>query len=75
MSVDLDGQSGRMTVRELQEDPVIQKMLMGANACLDAAGYTEHGQRHAGRVAELSSMILSELHYDERTCELAGIAA
>ena len=48
---------------------------MGANACLDAAGYTEHGQRHAGRVADLSSMILRELHYDERTCELAGIAA
>lgn len=75
MDLDLDGQSDRMTVRELQDDPFIQEMLIGANACLDAAGYTEHGQRHASRVADLSSMILRELHYDDRICELAGIAA
>ncbi|MDP6349354.1 MAG: HD domain-containing protein [Chloroflexota bacterium] len=66
---------GGLTVADLREDPFIQSLLTSANANLDAAGYTEHGQRHADRVSDLATRILTELGYAERTCELGGVAA
>lgn len=66
---------GGLTVADLREDPFIQSLLTSANANLDAAGYTEHGQRHADRVSDLSTQILTDLGYAERTCELGGVAA
>jgi uncharacterized protein len=69
------GSDGGLTVADLREDPFIQSLLTRANANLDAAGYTEHGQRHADRVSDLSTRILTDLGYAERTCELGGVAA
>ena len=72
------GESGSdrgLTVGDLREDPFIQSLLTSANANLDAAGYTEHGQRHADRVSDLSTRLLTDLGYAERTCELGGVAA
>lgn len=65
----------RITIADLRADDLIQGLLTGANTYLDAAGYTEHGQRHADRVSELAMMILRELGHGDRTCELGGVAA
>ena len=65
----------RITVDDLRADGFIQVLLTGANTYLEAAGYTEHGQRHADRVSDLATMILQELGHDDRPCELAGLAA
>ncbi|MBQ9898299.1 MAG: HD domain-containing protein [Ruminococcus sp.] len=46
-----------------------------ADSALEALGYTEHSFAHVERVAATSSMILTELGYDERTVELARIAS
>jgi metal-dependent HD superfamily phosphatase/phosphodiesterase len=71
-----DGPAGRgITVDDLRADAFIQGLLTSANTYLDAAGYTEHGQRHADRVSALATMILRELGHAERTCELGGVAA
>ncbi len=71
-----DGRDGaRITVDDLRADAFIQALLTSANTNLDAAGYTEHGQRHADRVSDLAIMILRDLGHPERTCELGGLAA
>lgn len=41
---------------------------------MNALGYTEHGFRHAGIVAETARTIIVELGQDERAAELAAIS-
>lgn len=48
--------------------------LQAANEQLNALGYTEHGFRHAGIVAETARSIIVDLGQDGRTAELAAIA-
>ncbi len=45
-----------------------------ADEALAEIGYTEHGERHVGLVANIARNILKRLGYSEREAELAAIA-
>lgn len=63
-----------VTLEIVRTDPEVDALIIQANAYLNALAYTEHGRRHASIVGETARDILRDLNYDERTCELAGIA-
>ncbi len=64
-----------VTYDGLQADKGVREMLLAADAQMEAIGYTEHGIRHAHKVAEVAGDILRRLgRYDERDIELAQIA-
>lgn len=64
-----------VTYEGLRADKDIREMLLAADAQMEAIGYTEHGIRHAHKVAEVAGDILRRLErYDEREIELAQIA-
>jgi len=64
-----------VTYEGLRADGDIREMLLAADAQMEAIGYTEHGIRHARKVAEVGGDILRRLErYDEREIELAQIA-
>lgn len=64
-----------VTYDGLRADGDIREMLLAADAQMEAIGYTEHGIRHAYKVAEVAGDILASLgRYDERDIELAQIA-
>ncbi len=63
-----------VTVAIVRQDPEVEALILEANAYLRALDYTEHGKRHAGIVSDMACGILTDLGYDERTGELAGIA-
>jgi len=63
-----------ITIKDIQENEDIKKLIKGANRMLDALGYTEHGIRHVSRVSKAASDILRELGYPARMVELAAIA-
>ncbi len=48
--------------------------LEAADAVMDTLGYTEHGPRHAKRVAKVARQILHELGFNDRLPELAALA-
>ncbi len=41
---------------------------------MNALGFTEHGQRHAGLVGAVAHKVLEDLAFSRRSCELANIA-
>jgi len=55
-------------------DPEVQSLIRNANRNLGAIGYTEHGFRHVGLVANIARNILKKMGFDERHQELAAIA-
>lgn len=59
------------TVRDDQE---VQSFIRQANKNLGVLGFTEHGFRHVGLVANISRNVLRLLGYDSRHQELAAIA-
>lgn len=63
-----------ITLETVRDDAEVDALILQANAYLRALEYTEHGRRHASTVALSARSILHDLGYDERTCELAGIA-
>jgi metal-dependent HD superfamily phosphatase/phosphodiesterase len=63
-----------VTIEDVRSDPEVIALLRQANQALQALGYTEHGQRHAGLVGNIASNILEHMDYPERTCQLAHIA-
>lgn len=64
-----------VTYAGLREDPVVRQLLDAADAQMEAIGYTEHGIRHASKVAQVAGDILQDLgRYDQRQVELARIA-
>ena len=63
-----------VTLDTVRRDPKIRALLEATNEQMNALGYTEHGFRHAGIVAETARSILASLGQDERACELAAIA-
>lgn len=66
---------GTVTYASLRADSVIREMLNAADAQMEAIGYTEHGIRHASKVADVAGNILEALgRYDARQIELARIA-
>jgi len=64
-----------VTFKYIRQNKDIETYISQADAALFTIGYTEHSKGHAERSAETASYILSELGHDERTCELAQIAA
>ncbi len=64
-----------ITYELIQKHPQVNALLEAGNAALGVLGFTDHGYAHAGFTAALAGDLLWKLEYDERTCELARIAA
>ena len=64
-----------ITYEYIKRNKDVQAYINSADAALSSIGYTEHSNAHVERAAASAYMILSTLGYDERTCELAQIAA
>lgn len=64
-----------VTYKYIKQNPDIMEYIRRADKALEAQGYTEHSFAHVERTAQVASMILEELGYDERTVELAKIAS
>ncbi len=58
----------------VRNDPEVQAFIHQANANLGVLGFTEHGLRHVGLVANIARNVMRLLDYDERHQELAAIA-
>ena len=68
-------QMSNVTYEYIRKNKDIQTYINYADAALNTIGYTEHSNAHVERAAATAYMILETLGYDERTCELAEIAA
>lgn len=64
-----------ITYEYIRRNKDIQTYINSADAALSTIGYTEHSNAHVERAAAAAYMILKTLEYDDRTCELAQIAA
>jgi uncharacterized protein len=72
-----DGQAGgkaSVTLDTVKSDPEVQAFIRNANRNLGVIGYTEHGFRHVGLVANIARNILKRMGFDRRQQELAAIA-
>ena len=75
--VSSDGQAGgkaSVTLDTVKSDPEVQAFIRNANRNLGVIGYTEHGFRHVGLVANIARNILKRMGFDRRQQELAAIA-
>jgi putative nucleotidyltransferase with HDIG domain len=59
---------------DIKKDEEVKILIDNTERQLAVLGYTEHGTRHTGIVAETAGKILSELGYDEKEVELAKVA-
>ena len=64
-----------MTFEDIRNNEEIKVYIKQADMSLVALGYTEHSFAHVTKCALVAGEILSQLGYDERTIELAKIAA
>ena len=64
-----------LTYDYIRRNKDIQTYINYADAALNTIGYTEHSNAHVERAAATAFMILTTLGYEQRTCELAEIAA
>jgi len=64
-----------ITYNDIKHNENIRTYIKKADEALIVLGYTEHSFAHVARVAETAGYILETLGYDERTVELARIAA
>ncbi len=64
-----------ITYKDIKNSREIQTYIEKADETLAALGYTEHSFAHIGKVAIHARELLLKLGYDERTAELAAIAA
>ena len=64
----------QVTLEDIRNNPKVRVFIEKANEQMSALGYTEHGFRHAGIVAETAKSLIANLGMDGRTAELAGIA-
>lgn len=60
---------------DIKNNKEIQTYIKKSDEGLAGQGYTEHSLVHVGKVASLANKLLIGLGYDERTAELASIAA
>lgn len=65
----------RITFEQVRKDQEVRTFIEKADQVMTAIGYTEHSFAHVTKVAVTAEMILSALGYDDRTVELAKIAA
>lgn len=66
--------SAVVTLETVRDDAEIQALIKQANKNLGVLGFTEHGFRHVGLVANIARNVLRRLDYDARQQELAAIA-
>lgn len=59
----------------VKNDPEVQALVRNADLNLGAIGYTEHGFRHVGLVANIARNVLKKMGFDARQQELAAISA
>lgn len=64
-----------ITYEYIRRNKDIQTYINYADAALSTIGFTEHSNAHVERAAASAFMILTTLGYEQRTCELAEIAA
>lgn len=64
-----------ITYEYIRRNKDIQTYINYADAALNTIGYTEHSNAHVERAAASAFKILTTLGYEQRTCELAEIAA
>jgi len=64
-----------VTYKEVRENEDIKTYIKMADATLASMKFTEHSFAHVVRCADTAGMILQKLGYDDRTVELAQIAA
>ncbi|NLN76997.1 MAG: HD domain-containing protein [Armatimonadetes bacterium] len=67
-------QQDRITLDVIRRNPKVKTYMEAANNQMKALGYTEHGFRHAGIVAETAQNIMTDLGQDPRHAELAAIS-
>ena len=60
-------QSETVTLDTVRRDPKIRIFLEAANVQMNTLGYTEHGFRHAGIVADTARHIITSLGQDGRS--------
>ncbi|MCS7224378.1 MAG: HD domain-containing protein [Armatimonadetes bacterium] len=63
-----------ITLEDVKSDPRVATLIRRADEQMAAIGYTEHGFRHVGLVAENARRVLQELSLNSRLAELAAIA-
>ena len=63
-----------VTLDAVKADPEVQAFIRNANRNLGVIGYTEHGFRHVGLVANIARNILKRMGFDRRQQELAAIS-
>jgi len=63
-----------VTLEGVRHDPEVRQFVRKADENLAALGYTEHGPRHAGLVADIAQNVLLRLGRPRREAELAAIA-
>ncbi len=63
-----------VTLDTVRRNPKVKTFIQAANEQMDALGYTEHGFRHAGIVAETARDIIANLGQNGRMSELAAIS-
>jgi len=63
-----------VTLEDVRHDHEVQVFVRKADENLGVLGYTEHGPRHCGLVADIAHNVLLRLGYPRRTAELAAIA-
>ncbi|MDR7537675.1 MAG: HD domain-containing protein [Armatimonadota bacterium] len=66
---------GTPTLEDVKRDPEVEALLVKANEYTGVIGYTEHGLRHANLTANIAANVLRRLGFNERTAQLAAIAA
>jgi metal-dependent HD superfamily phosphatase/phosphodiesterase len=63
-----------LTLEAVRIDPEVQAYIRQANKNLGVLGFTEHGFRHVGLVANIARNVMRLLDFDFRQQELAAIA-
>jgi uncharacterized protein len=63
-----------LLLEAVRNDPEVQALIRQANKNLGVLGFTEHGFRHVGLVANIARNVMRLLGYDDRHQELAAIA-
>lgn len=63
-----------VTLEDVKSSPVVSSYLRMTDKHMQAQGFTEHGERHAGLTSHLAAEILTTLGFPARDAELAAIA-
>ncbi len=63
------------TLEEVRRDPEVEAFITKANDYTGVLGFTEHGVRHATLTSNIAANVLRRLGVEERTVQLAAIAA